>query len=216
MITTLRNYLFIGAHPDDIEIWAGGLILRILRENSLAQIHCVVLTDGSAGYGNVQERYEEVMSAAKMMKVSSYEFLNLKDGSLHFNNELPNIIANLIRKYKPDLLITHPRKDRHPDHAAVGTATDKALFLAMVTPEFLDYEPHFCKNVLRFVSDPFSSPKSKVYVDISEVFEQKKSVISNFKTQLGVLEPYLQLNELYGRLMNCTAAEVFEPEVLMF
>ncbi|WP_372589350.1 PIG-L family deacetylase [Fervidobacterium pennivorans subsp. shakshaketiis] len=216
MITTLHSYLFIGAHPDDIEIWAGGLILRILRENPTAQVHCVVLTDGSAGYATAQERYEEAMNAAKMMKVSSYEFLNLKDGSLHFNNELPNIIANLIRKYKPDLLITHPRNDRHPDHAAVGTATDKALFLAMVTPEFLDYEPHFCKNVLRFVSDPFNSPKSKVYVDISKVYEQKKSVISNFKTQLGVLEPYLQLNEFYGGLMNCVAAEVFEPEVLMF
>uniref|UniRef100_A0A7V4KDB1 GlcNAc-PI de-N-acetylase n=1 Tax=Fervidobacterium pennivorans TaxID=93466 RepID=A0A7V4KDB1_FERPE len=216
MITTLHNYLFIGAHPDDIEIWAGGLILRILRENPTAQVHCIVLTDGSAGYGNVQERYEEAMNASNMMKVSSYEFLSLKDGSLHFNNELPNVIANLIRKYKPDLLITHPRNDRHPDHAAVGTATDKALFLAMVTPEFLDYEPHFCKNVLRFVSDPFSSPKPKVYVDISEVYEQKKSVISNFKTQLGVLEPYLQLNKLYGRLINCAAAEIFEPEVLVF
>ncbi len=216
MITTLRNYLFIGAHPDDIEIWAGGLILRILRENSLAQIHCVVLTDGSAGYGNVQERYEEVMSAAKMMKVSSYEFLNLKDGSLHFNNELPNIIANLIRKYKPDLLITHPRKDRHPDHAAVGFSTTKALFLAMVSPEFLEYEPHLCKNVIRFVSDPFQSPKSKLYIDISEVYEKKKEVILNFKSQLGVLVPYLQLNELYGRINNCTAAELFEPEVLSF
>ncbi|WP_448374442.1 PIG-L deacetylase family protein [Fervidobacterium sp.] len=216
IFTSFNKYLFIGAHPDDIEIWSGGIILRILHENKDAKVYCVVLTDGSAGYGTIEERYEEARNASKMLGVSSYEFMGFKDGSLHLNVNLPNVIANLIRKYKPEMLITHPIQDRHPDHAAVGFSTTKALFLAMVSPEFLEYEPHLCKNVIRFVSDPFQSPKSKLYIDISEVYEKKKEVILNFKSQLGVLVPYLQLNELYGRINNCTAAELFEPEVLSF
>ncbi|AMW32125.1 N-acetylglucosaminyl deacetylase, LmbE family [Fervidobacterium changbaicum] len=216
MLTSFSSYLFVGAHPDDIEIWAGGLIFKIHERNKTAKVYCVVLTDGSAGQGSVQERYEESMEAAKMLRVDSYEFLNFKDASLDFNVELSKVIANLIRKYKPDVLVTHPASDKHPDHAAVGLATSKALFLAMVSPEFLDYEPHLCRNVLRFVSDPFSSPSSRVYVDISEVYEMKKELIAKFKTQLDVLEPYLQLNELYGRMIGVRAAELFEPEVLIF
>jgi LmbE family N-acetylglucosaminyl deacetylase len=216
MLTTFNRYLFIGAHPDDIEIWAGGLILRILNENASAIVNCVVLTDGSAGNGSVEIRYDEARRASSMLGVTSYEFVGLKDGSLSSNLELQKILSNLLRKYKPDLLVTHPINDRHPDHAAVGSAIDKALFLSMVSPEFLEYEPHLCKNILRFVSDPFQSPHSKLYVDISDFYEKKKQIIMNFRTQLEVLIPYLQLNELYGKMNGLVACEIFEVETLSF
>ncbi|MGQ9856053.1 MAG: PIG-L deacetylase family protein [Fervidobacterium sp.] len=211
MFGVFNSYLFIGAHPDDIEIWAGGFILRILRENKNAKIHCLVLTDGSAGYGTVEERKQESLNAAEMLGTETYEILGLKDGSLCMQQDLPKIIANLIRKYKPDVLVTHPKTDRHPDHSAVGEAIEKALFMAMTSPEFLEYEPHMCKNVLFFVSDPFQMPSTRLYIDISEVFEEKYKIIQCFKTQLDVLLPYIELNKLYGKLSGVLAAEIFEP-----
>jgi len=44
------RYLFIGAHPDDIDIWAGGFLLK-LRKKEDVEITTVILTDGTAGTG---------------------------------------------------------------------------------------------------------------------------------------------------------------------
>lgn len=205
-----KRVLFIGAHPDDIEIWAGGTILRMKASGRFVIAH-VVLTDGSAGLnGTVEERKNELMNAVEFLKPDTHEFIALPDTSLKFRTDLPLLIASLIRKYKPDFVFTHSVNDKHPDHAAIGSSIMEASFIASTRSSLLDGEPHFCRNVLGFVSDPTQTPTSRFFVDISDFFEQKSRLIELFPTQSGVLLPLLQLNTFYGALIGTKAAEAFE------
>lgn len=203
------RYLFIGAHPDDIEIWVGGLILKLIKKG-VRDLFCVVLTDGSAGTGGVDVRLEEVRKSKELLGITTYETLNLKDGTLSANPNLANLLSELIKKYKPDYLFTHRKHDRHPDHSAIGESIEKALFLATVNVEGSNYEPYLCKNVFLYVSDPFKMPENKVYIDISDVYDDKVKLINVFQTQLFVLKPYLELNLFYGSFVGLKAAEIFQ------
>ncbi|HOQ40371.1 MAG: PIG-L family deacetylase [Fervidobacterium sp.] len=203
------RYLFIGAHPDDIDIWAGGFLLK-LRKKEDVEITSVVLTDGTAGTGGYEVRKAEAERAAEFLNVDNFEYIGLKDGSLCMMSELPIKLANFIRKYKPDMLLTHTSNDRHPDHAAIGRCVKDALFLATVSTDGLEYEPYLCNNALLFTSDPTRMPDKRLYVDISDVYEEKAKLINIYESQLWVIGPYLQLNQFYGQLIGLKAAEVFE------
>jgi len=203
------RYLFIGAHPDDIDIWAGGFLLK-LRKKADVEITSVVLTDGTAGTGGYEVRKAEAERAAEFLNVDNFEYVGLKDGTLCMMSELPMTIAKYIRKYKPDVLLTHTSNDRHPDHAAIGRCVKDALFLATVGVEGLEYEPHACNNTLLFTSDPTRMPEKRFYVDISDVYQEKAKLINIYQSQLWVIGPYLQLNQFYGQFIGVKAAEIFE------
>lgn len=205
-----ETVLFIGAHPDDIEIWAGGTILRMKASGRFRIAH-VVLTDGSAGLsGTVEERKRELMSAVEFIKPDAHEFLALPDTSLKLRTDMPLLLATLIRKYLPDFVFTHSQNDKHPDHAAIGASIMEALFIASTKTTLLDGEPHFCRNVLGFVADPTRMPVNRFFLDITDFFEEKTRLIQLFPTQAAVLQPMLQLNLLYGSLIGTKAAEAFE------
>ena len=203
------RYLFIGAHPDDIDIWAGGFLLK-LRKKEDVEITTVILTDGTAGTGGYDVRRAEAERAVKFLNVDNFEYVGLRDGTLCTMSELPMTLARYIRKYKPDVLLTHTSNDRHPDHAAIGRCVKDSLFLATVGVEGLEYEPHVCNNTLLFTSDPTRIPEKRLYVDISDVYDEKAKLISIYESQLWVIGPYLQLNQFYGQLIGVKAAEIFE------
>ncbi|ODN30443.1 PIG-L deacetylase family protein [Fervidobacterium thailandense] len=205
-----KRVLFIGAHPDDIEIWAGGTIFKMKESGQFEIVH-IVLTDGAASLtGTREERKREQDFALEILKPDFHEYLGFPDTSLAFKNDLPIILANIVRKYRPHLIFTHNPLDKHPDHSAIGSAIQKALFLASTKSETLEGEPHLCNNLIFFVSDPLQIPKHLYFVDISEYVAKKEELIKVFKTQLAVLLPMLQVNYLYGELLGLRAAEAFE------
>ena len=75
------DYLFIGAHPDDCEIFAGGTILHLL--NNHHQVGICDLTQGELGtYGNIKIRQAEIKIANKKMNLSWRKTLKIKDGEI--------------------------------------------------------------------------------------------------------------------------------------
>lgn len=125
------RYLFVGPHPDDIEIGAGATVSRL---TSLGK-HVVFLicTDGRFGDENtslhgdelVQARRDEALQSARMLGVTDVRFLELSDGGFYTRESLLSGIARVIGQVQPEVLFApDPCVDSecHMDHLNVGQA----------------------------------------------------------------------------------------------
>jgi len=107
----------LGAHPDDIEIGAGGTLLTWAAEGRLAEAWFVVLT-GSA------ERAAEARDAAAAFAAPVAPTMRqaaLRDGFLpHDWAAAKEHLEGVRREVEPDLVLTHRRDDAHQDHRVVS------------------------------------------------------------------------------------------------
>jgi len=196
--------LGIAAHPDDLDVGAGGTIAEFIRRG--AQVHYLILTDGSKGSDDpavtsaelITIRQSEQQRALEIVAGKSVTFLDYPDGGLEVNMELKKDIVKVIRKLRPDVVITmdptmiYSSKMgiiNHPDHRAAGQATLDAIFpLArdrLTFPELLDegYEPHKVTTALLINFDT-----SNYSVDITDTFDIKIDAMKAHVSQFGDLE----------------------------
>ena len=133
------SVMTIGAHPDDAEFGAGATLSRWTASGATAVI--VIATDGSKGSWDphidhadlVARRRREQVSAAAALGVHSVAWLGQPDGELRHTPELRRAIASLIRKHRPDVVLTHDpwqRYQLHPDHRATGMLAVDAVVAA--------------------------------------------------------------------------------------
>ena len=134
--------LVVVAHPDDPEFGFGASIATLADDGS--EVSYVICTDGCQGGEDpsvpdaelTATRYDEQRAAAKVLGVKDVVFLGFRDGYLAPNVDLRKAITREIRRYKPDLVLTHaPVRTlgigigaSHPDHLAVGEATLSAVY----------------------------------------------------------------------------------------
>jgi LmbE family N-acetylglucosaminyl deacetylase len=130
--------LAIGAHPDDIELSAGGFIHR-LTQRCQASVYFLILTEGlhglsQSGFGASSTRRQEAVRAANTLGVLSerVEVLTYPDCNLHTNGH--EIIREIeARLYGDggtqmfDAVLTHSGEDTHADHRATHEATVSAV-----------------------------------------------------------------------------------------
>jgi LmbE family N-acetylglucosaminyl deacetylase len=129
------SVLAIGAHPDDIEIGAGGLLLDLADDTLEARY--VVLT-GSP------ERHEEARAAAKAFlgpANHAVELHDLPEGRLPAMwGEVKEVLESLARSFSPDLVIGPSLRDAHQDHRTIGsilpTVFRDALHLGYEIPKW--------------------------------------------------------------------------------
>ena len=125
------RYLFIGPHPDDIEIGAGATVSRLTSLGK--QVSFLICTDGRFGNENtslhgeelVQARREESIRSAAMLGVTDVRFLELSDGGFYTREELLTGIARVIGQVQPEVVFApDPCVDSecHMDHLNVGQA----------------------------------------------------------------------------------------------
>lgn len=123
------NFLFVGPHPDDIEVGCGATVAVLTAMGK--KVSFVVVTDGGVGSVNpdiaesqlVEIRRKECMESAKILGVSDVTFLNFKDGNGYDVNDVTRALAECIVRLKPDVVLcpdyTVP-SETHPDHINVG------------------------------------------------------------------------------------------------
>lgn len=141
--------LVFGAHPDDAEVYAPGLLVRHARMGH--QVKIVSVTDGRSGHHVippaelVRVRRAESLRAGKRIG-AEYVTWDFPDGALEPSLKVRWVIIEEIRRFAPHLVLTHRPSDYHPDHRAVGTAVQDASYLVTV--------PHICPDVPALRSDP--------------------------------------------------------------
>jgi N-acetylglucosamine malate deacetylase 1 len=118
-----KKVLFLGAHPDDIEIGCGALIHHIVKQTDIL---CVTLSDNQKNPDLKQVKDEHVRSM-KVLGVSKERIIFGPFTTRVFPDARQDILEyflKLRRDFKPDLIFTHSRQDVHQDHL---TMTDESL-----------------------------------------------------------------------------------------
>lgn len=193
-----ERVMVVVAHPDDAEFSSAGTIARFSEAGFYVVV--VVCTSGDKGTARrdisspelAALREGEQLEASRRLGVAVTEFLRGGDGELEPNLELREKIVRMIRKHRPDIVITHdPFRPYalHPDHRAVGTATVDSIYPTardpLYFPEHLEsgLEPHKVAELWLYGSE---SPDK--FVDTSTTINRKVEALKAHASQVGTAE----------------------------
>ncbi len=123
------DVLAIAAHRDDVEQTCGGTLLKMAQHGRRTGI--LDLTRGEMGTrGTAEDRAQEASEAAKILRVTWREALDIPDGRVENTWENRLKVARVIREQRPRVVILPYWKGRHPDHYTASTLGYEACFLA--------------------------------------------------------------------------------------
>jgi len=94
-------------------------------------------------------------------------------------------VSEVIRKYKPNILITHPSNDWHPDHIACHQIVNAAKFQAKLTKTESEYQEFDPKYIFYFDHSHLKDKDRKLdfLIDISDSIEEKINALKAYKSQ---------------------------------
>ena len=125
------DVLAFGAHPDDVELFCGGILATLADLGYRTGI--ADLTRGElASHGTPEIRALEAGEAAKVLGLATRENLGLPDGFLDASPDSPHlpVAVEALRRHRPELVLMPWIEERHPDHVAAGELVTRALFFA--------------------------------------------------------------------------------------
>lgn len=176
------DVLLFGAHPDDVEWGAGGLMLLLQQRGVSFAI--VDLTQGEMGSrGTVAERTLESEEAARFLGGVPRENLGMPDCGLADTPETRKRIATSIRKYQPKVVLAPFWKDRHPDHAAAGNMVRNAALYCTLKKLSGAYAPHKPAAFLYFLLHHYA--RASFVLDISPVYQKKLELLRLHQSQFA-------------------------------
>ena len=179
------DILAIGAHPDDVELGCSGTIAKEIANNK--KVGILDLTKGELGTrGSAKIREKEANDAAKILNVAFRENLNLKDGFFKNDEEHQLKLIQVIRKYKPDIILCNAIDDRHIDHPRGAKLVIDSCFLSGLKKIVTEYnnkeqEPWRPLNIYHYIQ--WKNLKADFVVDISNYFNVKIKAVKSFKSQ---------------------------------
>lgn len=196
--------LAFGAHPDDVELFCSGLLVKLQKQNYSTGI--IDLTKGELSTnGNLESRELESKRATKILKVSIRTNLDFEDGNIENSKTNKIEIIKRIREYKPDLVLLPYWEDRHPDHASASKIITDSCFYSGLSKIETNQEPHRPKNVLYYMMHTKITPS--FIVDITEEMETKIEAIKSYKSQFSqtdekINETYINKPEFFDSIIN--------------
>jgi LmbE family N-acetylglucosaminyl deacetylase len=191
--------LAFGAHPDDLEVGAGGLLARLSQEGAEVMMAVVSIPN------NPEQRRKEAHAGAEVIDADLRILFDEKpqrveDIPMH---ELVRRMDQVVGDWRPDLVITHSAFDLHWDHGLVNRATVSAL---RRTP---------C-DLLAFLSSPEMNAQSRgigqCFADITTTMEAKIAAIRAHESQVPKLDldSSRDLARAMGRISGYEYAEAYE------
>lgn len=179
------DILAFGAHPDDVELFAGGTILRLAELGHSTAV--VDLTRGErASHGTPEERAREAEAAAAVLGLRFRENLGLPDTGVDANDRTQlRRVVECIRRRRPEIVLAPWLEERHPDHAAAGALVTSAVFYAAVRNFDTDppSERHAPRQLLYYQMRHRMTPT--FVIDTSSVAERKRAAIRCHASQVG-------------------------------
>jgi len=189
MVDSKLRILVVGAHPDDCEYKAGGV--AALYRACGDDVFFLSVTNGEAGHHRLRGeelvtiRRAEAAAAGRVLGLR-YEVLGFRDGQLEPTLAARNEIIALIRRYRPDLIVTHRPNDYHPDHRSTSQLVCDAAYM-MTVPAVVPDVPALRENpVIAYLSDDFQRPypfDPAIVVDIEPVIESVVDMLDCHESQ---------------------------------
>ena len=225
-IEAFSRYLFIGPHPDDIEIGCGATAAKLAASGK--HVTFLILTDGRYGDGLsggvkgddlAMLRKQETIAAAEHLGVKDVRFLDLCDGGFYDYDDMIRGIAETVGECKPDLIFApdpYTGRECHIDHLNTGRA---AAHIAYMGPYPGIMERHGAGSADVKGIAFYMTAKTNRYVKVSkELFKLQNEALFGFHTsqfppgsaEAKQLQMYLKLRSADFGLRNmCTHAEGF-------
>jgi bacillithiol biosynthesis deacetylase BshB1 len=181
------DVLVFGPHPDDAEIGAGGLLLKMKALGHTTGI--IDMTRGEMGWGTPEQRGTECDEACAIMKLDVRENLDLGDQRIEDTFENRCAVAAAIRKHRPDIVIAPyyaippGRGLGHNDHWKTGILVAQAFNLAHLRKAPVPGEPHQAKALYYYYLPAGVRPT--FIVDVSPYFDDWMRALMSHKTQFS-------------------------------
>lgn len=188
---SFERFLFIGPHPDDIEIGAGATAAKLVKEGK--KVTFLVCLDGRFGLENAPKgttpdqlaeiRKKETLEGASILGVTDVRLLGLSDGALYDTKDLYAGIVKAIGDVKPDIVFAPDpcsASECHADHLNVGEAVRRAAYFAPFKEiaEANGAEPAPLKAVAFYMT-----AKPTRFVGVSGFTELQKTALLCHKSQ---------------------------------
>lgn len=208
-----ERVLAIVAHPDDAELLCAGTLARAKTDG--AAIGVCVLCQGDKGQPDpptenlADIRRREMQAAVGLLGAELLEG-GFCDGELFDGNDSRKVIIELVRRFRPSLILSHAKNDYHADHRAASQLSEAASWLCasrgyrtdstplpcppavwwMDTIEMTGFEPHFC-------------------LDITDHLDLKRQMLRCHESQLarGSQTHFAPLEELMQRQAEARGAQ---------
>lgn len=231
-----KKILAIHAHPDDIEILAGGTVAALAQSG-----HKVVMVTMTAGdCGSVTQGAEEIarIRAAEAANSAAligaeYRCLGFKDMAIFSDHPSRQRVTELLRVVRPDIVITSSPEDYMADHEATSALVRDACFAAPLPNYATGTEnpaPHLPEIPALYYMDPIGGRDRRggpvvpdFVVDVEATLETKAAMLSEHRSQLEWLrhhhgvENYIssmrRWTEERGGLVGIRAGEGFRHYV---
>ena len=219
----VKNAVIVQPHPDDADIAIGASIAKLV--DSGVEVTYITVTDGSMGTkdrgmtrrGLRDVRRKEQERAAEVLGVHELVWLDFPDGGDYSEIDVRNEIINVLRKLKPDLVLTvdpFVPYEAHPDHRKCGMATSEAVlfcgFPLLDGVEPLDEDIRIEGIAYFFTASP------NYFYCVDGYMEKKFQAISKHVSQfdeetLKILRWYFEKkSKMFGKRVGCEFAEPFK------
>lgn len=134
-----QRFLFVGPHPDDIEVACGSTVAKLVEMGK--QVAFLVVTDGRIGSIDkslteqqiVDIRQEEARKSAQVLGVTDVTLLPYPDGGDYPMDSVKRDIVSVILQQRPDVVFCPDYgviSECHPDHLQVGQLVTQGVFCA--------------------------------------------------------------------------------------
>lgn len=178
------DVLAIGAHPDDVELGCGGTLALLAREGR--KVGILHLTRGERGTrGTAEERLAEAERAAEALGAAGLAFLDCGDGGLRTGSAEEDALIEVLRRFRPELVIGPAPHDRHPDHGRAHALVEAAGFYAGLRnrgPQGDQLEAYRPAATFSYMQHDLFTPS--FLVDITSVWDAKVASLAAYRSQL--------------------------------
>jgi LmbE family N-acetylglucosaminyl deacetylase len=192
-----ERVLVVCAHPDDVDFGAAGSVAALTAAGSA--VSYAIVTSGEAGSDHLpidaaalaELRQTEQRAAGRVVGVDEVMFLGHPDGQVESTIALRRDITGVIRRVRPDVVITQsPQRllDRvfasHPDHLAAGEAVLCAVYPDARNPRAFPEQveaglaPHTVREVWLM-----AHPEADLWVDVTDTFDRKVAALRAHESQ---------------------------------
>jgi len=209
MSSERRCALFIGAHPDDIELGCGGTIARCARSG--VDITCAILTNGRNPGRTLEQSVEQAITGLTMLGVKSICMPLFPGNSLKQNGKTVGFLIDTLETVNPKSVFVHAAKDTyHQDHVAAHAITMAACRKSIRNV--------FCYESVFNYADAEMIPNGYVSItpdDLEMKCNALRSYTSEYKKFGGEkwIETVVALARMRGFKLGCEYAEAFEIKI---